>query len=97
MVIDNLHVVSISVPPHKTYPKLIVDSDAVLSDALPAKRLQVIPRRHLHVERDRWFKIASFLNALCTRSAGSQRLLPTCQSLSASLSWKLATISLSLC
>src|SRR5258708_6497739 len=49
VVVHDFYVESVSVPPYETHTVLIVDADAVLSGAAPAKRLELIARRHLQV------------------------------------------------
>jgi hypothetical protein len=49
MVVHDLNFESVSVPPYETHAVLIVDADTVLSGAVPAKRLQLIPRWHVQV------------------------------------------------
>ena len=62
VVIDDLYLKCISVPPYKTHAILIVDSNAVLSSAVSAKCLQLIAWRHLQiVERDRCVQNCEFL------------------------------------
>lgn len=53
MVIRNFYIKRISIPPHEAHAILIVNPNAVLSRPIPAKRFQMISRRHLQViERD---------------------------------------------
>jgi len=49
VVIQNLDVKSIPIPPQETHTVLIVDSNAVLSRAVSAERLQMIARWHRQV------------------------------------------------
>ena len=46
MVVDNLDVVGVTLSPPKTDPPLLVDSDAVLSQAASAQRLEVVAGRN---------------------------------------------------
>lgn len=43
MVVHNLYVKSISVPPYETHTILVVHSNAVLSGAVSTKGLQLVP------------------------------------------------------
>ncbi len=62
VVIDDLNLKSVSVPPYETHAILIVNSNAVLSSAISAKRLELIPRRYLQiVKRDRSVQDREFL------------------------------------
>jgi len=45
MIIDDLHLERVAVPPDEAEPPLIVDSDAVLTRAVAAERFQSVPRR----------------------------------------------------
>jgi hypothetical protein len=45
MIIRDLDIVSVTIPPSKTDPVLIVNSDAVLSMALTFKSLQTVARQ----------------------------------------------------
>ena len=47
VVIHDLDVKGVPIPPYKTHTVLIVDSNAVLSKAAAAKGLQMVSRRHL--------------------------------------------------
>jgi len=79
VVIHDLDVKSIPIPPHETHTVLIVDSNAVLSRAVTPKCLQMMSRWHPQViELDGCIQ-------------GKRRLLPDRQSLSVSLSRKLAS------
>lgn len=49
MVIHDLHSVSVSFPPHKAYPPLIVDTDAVLTLTVAHKRLKPVFRWHSQI------------------------------------------------
>src|ERR1039458_6896039 len=49
VIICYFHVKGVSVPPEKAHAVLIVDSNAVLSHAVSAKRFQMISRGHLQV------------------------------------------------
>jgi hypothetical protein len=49
VVIHDLHVKSITVPPNETHAILIVDSNAVLPSTIATKPLQAIPGRHPQV------------------------------------------------
>lgn len=49
MVVHDLYVKSGPVPPDKTQPVLIIDSNAVLSSAIAVQRFQAISRRDLQV------------------------------------------------
>ena len=54
VVIDDLNLKSVSVPPYETHAILIVDSNAVLSSAVSTQSFQLIPWWHFQiVERDR--------------------------------------------
>jgi len=46
VVIRYFHVEGIAIPPHEAYAELIVDSDAMLSHAVPAQLLQPVARRN---------------------------------------------------
>jgi hypothetical protein len=46
MVVDNLNVVGVTLSPPETDPPLLVDSDAVLSQAASAQRLDVVAGRN---------------------------------------------------
>src|SRR5208282_1433306 len=61
VVVDDLDPKGISVPPHETHAVLVVDTNAVLPGAIPAKRFELITRRHLQiVERDRGVQNGKF-------------------------------------
>jgi hypothetical protein len=49
VVIDDLDIVSIPIPPNKTNAPLIIDSNAVLSLSISAQRLQAIARGGGHI------------------------------------------------
>src|SRR5450432_179935 len=49
VVIHDLNVECVSVPPYETHAVLIVDADTMLSGAIPAKRFQLIPWRYLQI------------------------------------------------
>jgi hypothetical protein len=55
MVIDYFNILSGIINPAKAYTKLIVDSNAVLSRAIPLEQLQVIP-----------WRIPKVIQALCS-------------------------------
>ncbi len=68
MVIRNLYVKRISVPPDEAHAILIVNPNAVLSRPIPAKRFQMISRRHLQViERDGRIQNRQFLECPASR------------------------------
>jgi hypothetical protein len=46
MIVDNLHVIGVTVTPHKTDAPLLVHTDAVLSLAIVRQGLESIARRH---------------------------------------------------
>lgn len=46
VIVHDLYVESVPVPPDKTHTVLIVNPYAVLSGALPAQRLQSVAGRH---------------------------------------------------
>src|SRR5579864_1242491 len=53
MIINNLHIKRISIPPHKTHSVLLIDANAMLPITISVKRLQSVSRWHLKVlERD---------------------------------------------
>jgi hypothetical protein len=79
VVIDDLYLKRISVPPNETYAISIVDPDAVLSSAVTAKSFQLIAWRHLQiVQRDRRIQNSEFLKGsqlqICWETAASARL-----------------------
>ena len=37
VIVDDLHLVSVAIPPNETYPPLIIDPDAVLTLTLTSK------------------------------------------------------------
>ena len=62
MVIRDLYVERVPVPPDEAHAILIVDPNAVLPRPIPAKRFQMISRRHLQViERDGRIQNRQFL------------------------------------
>src|SRR4030088_2937963 len=76
MIVDDLYFESIPVAPHKTYAILIVNSDAVLSGTAPAKRLQLIARRHLQVvQRHRGIQDSKFLERPALQVRGKPSVL----------------------
>jgi len=46
VIVDNLHVIGVTVTPHKAHAPLVVDTDAMLSSASMGQRLKAIARRH---------------------------------------------------
>ncbi len=62
MVIHDLYLKSISIPPHETHTILIVYPNAVLPRPVSAKRLQMISRWYFQViERHRGIQDSEFL------------------------------------
>ena len=49
MVVDDLDVMGVAALPTEANPELVVDADAVLTDAIAGKLLKSIGRRHLEV------------------------------------------------
>ena len=49
MIIDNAHIVGVSVPEAEDDPKLFVDSDTVEAPPLPLEGFQVVPGRHAQI------------------------------------------------
>jgi hypothetical protein len=49
VVIDDLNVVRIAVPPHKTDTPLVIDPDAVRPGAIALEHFQLIARRHAKI------------------------------------------------
>jgi hypothetical protein len=45
MIVDDLHIVHVTVPPVKAYPPLIVHADAVLSSTVAGESFQTVPWR----------------------------------------------------
>jgi len=67
VIIDNLDIESIPIPPNKTHPVLIINSDTVLPLATSVKRLQSVPWRHAQVregdcgiEKRKFYECSSF-------------------------------------
>jgi hypothetical protein len=64
VIINDLYVKRISVPPYETDTVLIIDPNAVLSAAISAKRLQLAPRWNPQVvERDGCIQNSQFLKS----------------------------------
>jgi hypothetical protein len=62
VVVNDLHIKSISVPPQKTDTVLIIDPNAVLSPAISAQPLQLVPWWNFQVvERDGGIQNRQFL------------------------------------
>src|SRR3981081_4365579 len=92
VVIDNIYLESIALPPCEAHA-MAVDSNAILSSSGSAKRFQLIPWGHLQiVERYCRVQNREFLKGPKLQIDRSRRLLPDCQSVSVSLSRKLAII-----
>src|SRR5436309_15057478 len=49
MVIDDFHLLRVAAVPHKAYPPLVIDADAVLSFPCALECFQPIARRHLQI------------------------------------------------
>jgi len=61
MVIDDFDVESVSVPPSKTNPPLVVDTNAPLAATVASKLLQKIRRRNAkEIERSRTMELSQF-------------------------------------
>jgi len=45
MIIDDLYIEGISIPPRKTYPPLIIDANTPLTGTIASKRLQAVAGR----------------------------------------------------
>jgi hypothetical protein len=44
MIVHDFHVNGVGVNPSEAYPPLVIDTNAVLTEAVAAKRLQTVPR-----------------------------------------------------
>jgi hypothetical protein len=49
VVVDDLDLIRITIPPYETHPILTVDPDRVLTGPIASRRLQSIARRHFEV------------------------------------------------
>jgi len=71
VVIHDLDVKSIPIPPHETHTVLIADSNAVLPRAVSAQRLQMISRWHPQViELDGRIQDGEFLESSSVQISG---------------------------
>jgi hypothetical protein len=93
VVINDFHVMSVTLPPQGTDSKAVVDAEAGLPSAISLESFQPVARRSSQVfQGRRKVQLASFRKATDCKSAGSLRLCPVLQNSAVKRSLKLAIV-----